>query len=102
MSDSDVVLCHTVHSQLVPVPRSALVFRPTVYGIATHDNQVLSLPNRLNGRWELPGGTLRTMRCRKDLADEPSGVRQWATVNDLSPDNLSVGYKVVMKAVAHP
>ncbi len=56
MPKSDSVLCNTLYGQSIAVPRAALVFRPTVYGIAIHDDRILLLPNRLNGRWELPGG----------------------------------------------
>jgi 8-oxo-dGTP pyrophosphatase MutT (NUDIX family) len=55
VSEPDIVFCHTVRDHLVPIPRSALEFRPIVCGIAIRGDQVLSWPNRLSGRWELSG-----------------------------------------------
>jgi hypothetical protein len=48
VSDSDIVLGHSVHSQLVPIPRSASMSSPIVYESVFHGHKETGLPMDLD------------------------------------------------------
>jgi ADP-ribose pyrophosphatase YjhB (NUDIX family) len=50
------IKCRNNFDQEVSIPKEKFFFRPSVYGVIIHNNQVLFLKNKGNGRLWLPGG----------------------------------------------
>lgn len=55
-SMNDLIPCSTPHGQTRLVPRSRLIFRPSVYGLIVHQGKLLVTLSRTTGKWKLPGG----------------------------------------------
>lgn len=54
----DTVYCTTPQGNLVPVPASALTFRPAAYGILLENQRVLLQQHPATGLWHPPGGII--------------------------------------------
>lgn len=51
-----MIECKTLDGQSIFVPREKLLFRPAVYAIIFHLDQILLLNTRTTGLYDLPGG----------------------------------------------
>ncbi len=56
MTGEAMIECTTIYGDKVSVPKDKLVFRPSVYGIIKHDENVLLIKNRHGNKYFLPGG----------------------------------------------
>jgi ADP-ribose pyrophosphatase YjhB (NUDIX family) len=50
------VECNSIKGGKINVSREKLTFRPSVYGIIIHDNKILMIRNKSNGKFFFPGG----------------------------------------------
>jgi 8-oxo-dGTP diphosphatase len=48
--------CNSIKGGKISVPIEKLVFRPSVYGVIIHDDKILMLRNKSNGKLFFPGG----------------------------------------------
>ena len=62
----DEVDCLTIFGKMKRVPRSLLGFRPAAYGLVTHDDKILLIRGRQNGKFCLPGGGIN---CGEPMLD---------------------------------
>ncbi len=48
--------CNSIKGGKISIPVEKLVFRPSVYGVIIHDNKILMLRTKSNGKLFFPGG----------------------------------------------
>lgn len=60
---TDFISCTTPSGQKRQVPRSRLIFRPSVYGLIVHEGKLLVTLSRTTGKWKLPGGGINLGEC---------------------------------------
>jgi len=53
-----LVPCTTLNGETVLVPQASLIFRPAVYGVIIHNEQVLLVTTRRTGNYYFPGGAV--------------------------------------------
>jgi 8-oxo-dGTP pyrophosphatase MutT (NUDIX family) len=56
MSTPQMIECTSIYGNTVIVPRTQLIFRPSVYAIIEHDGKLLVIRSRHGGKLYLPGG----------------------------------------------
>jgi nucleoside triphosphatase len=56
MGNSATTECISIYGNMVTLPTSKLVFRPSVYAIIEHEDQLLLIRSRHGGKYALPGG----------------------------------------------
>jgi nucleoside triphosphatase len=56
MENSATTECLSIYGNMVTLPTSKLVFRPSVYAIIEHNGRLLLIQSRHGGKYALPGG----------------------------------------------
>lgn len=60
------VECNSIKGGKINVSIEKLVFRPSVYGVIIHDNKILMLRNKSNGKLFFPGGDVNLVETLLD------------------------------------
>ena len=63
------VNCISIKGNIKLVPKSRLVFRPSVYAVIIKDNQILMLHNRTSQKYFFPGGGIEIGETILDAID---------------------------------
>ncbi len=53
-----MIQCKSIKGNIVDIPKEKLVFRPSVYAVIIHDDKILMLNCKSNGKLFFPGGAI--------------------------------------------